>query len=67
MQYLEERLEVNVHTASHASLLVSGIPVSAVTGRHSNNLVQKFSHMISIYVCPLISGEFFNIASKAPL
>jgi hypothetical protein len=67
MHYLEKRLEVNIHTANHASLLVSDIPVSAFARRRSNNLVQQFSHMISVHVCLLISGEFFGIASKAPL
>jgi hypothetical protein len=67
LDYLEKLFEVDIHTASHASLLVSDIPVSAFARRHSNNLVQKFSHMIRVYVCPLISGEFFGIASKAPL
>jgi len=39
MHYLEKRLEVNVHTASHVSLLVSDIPVSASARRRSSTLI----------------------------
>lgn len=67
IHYLEKRLEVNIHTASHVSLLVGDITVSASARRRSNNLTQKFSRIISVYVCPLISGEFFGMASKAQL
>jgi len=31
LDYLEKLFEVDIHTASHASLLVSNIPVSAKT------------------------------------
>jgi hypothetical protein len=67
MHYLEKRLEVNIHTESHDSLLVSDIPISASARRRSNNVTQKFSRIISVYVCPLISDEFFVMGSKAPL